>query len=165
MEMDLLTKEHLEIARETSIKQGLPSTLRYIVSVVPEFDLRLAKEYYDKYIAVKPMNCTEENTDWGKVWYFNNTENTFRFAMYQYVDDPEIIYLSNVFVKPEYRGIGLGDGILNAADRIAKDKGTNIIFLKVKKGSSAHNWYKRHGYVDDEPDEENKTMIWMKKEV
>jgi len=165
MKKDLLTREQYNFARETSLKQGLIPTLRYIMNVVPELDSRLAKEYYEKYIAVPQMNHKEKITEWGKVWYFNNTENTFRFAMYQYDDDPDIIYLSNVFVSSEYRGIGLGDGILNAADRIAENKGAKTIFLKVKKGSFAHNWYKRHSYADDQIDEEDNTMIWMKKEV
>ena len=60
---------------------------------------------------------------------------------------------------------GEGTFILNAAEAIAKMAFADEILLKVEKGSFAHKWYKRHGYVDDEPDEEDKTMIWMKKEV
>lgn len=111
------------------------------------------------------MSHKEEITEWGKIWYFNNIENTFRFAIYQYDDNPNIIYLSNIFVSPEYRRIGFGNSILNTVDKIAKNKGAKIIFLKVKKESFAHSWYKKNNYIDDQIDEEDKTMIWMKKEV
>ena len=92
-------------------------------------------------------------------------DNLARFAMYWYGDDKRRVYLSNVFVGEGMRHKGEGTFILNAAEAIAKMAFADEILLKVKKGSFAYDWYKRHGYVDVEPDEEDKTMIWMKKEV
>lgn len=92
-------------------------------------------------------------------------DNLARFAMYWYGDDKRRVYLSNVFVGESMRHKGEGTFILNAAEAIAKMAFADEILLKVKKGSFAYDWYKRHGYVDDETDEEDKTMIWMKKEV
>ena len=92
-------------------------------------------------------------------------DNLARFAMYWYGDDKRRVYLSNVFVGEGMRHKGEGTFILNAAEAIAKMAFADEILLKVEKCSFAYDWYKRHGYVDVEPDEEDKTMIWMKKEV
>jgi GNAT superfamily N-acetyltransferase len=92
------------------------------------------------------VKTRQEKTDFGTVWFVNDTENTFRFALYQYDDDLDSIYLSNVFVSKKYRGKGIGNSILSSAEKIAKIKNANKIFLKVKKGSFANYWYERHGY-------------------
>ena len=107
----------------------------------------------------------EEITDWGKIHYYKSLEDTFRFAIYEYNDEPGVIYLSNMFVSPESRHVGFGNTILKLVDEIAKNKGAYVIFLKVKKGSFAHNWYNRHGYIDNQVDKEDNAMIWMKKEI
>ena len=91
-------------------------------------------------------------------------DNLARFAMYWYGDD-DSMFLSNVFVGKDMRHHGCGNFILEVADEVANMYNADRIYLKTKKGSFAHKWYKRHGYVDDETDEEDKTMIWMKKEV
>ena len=91
-------------------------------------------------------------------------DNLARFAMYWY-GDGDSMFLSNVFVGKDMRHHGCGNFILEAADEVANMYNADRIYLKTKKGSFAHKWYKRHGYIDDEPDEEDKTMIWMKKEV
>lgn len=107
----------------------------------------------------------EEITDWGKIQYYSSSEDTFRFAIYEYNDEPGVVYLSNVFVSPESRHLGFGNTILKLVDKIAKNKGSHLIFLKVKKDSFAYNWYNRHSYEEFGVDKEDNTMIWMKKEV
>lgn len=73
------------------------------------------------------------------------------------------IYLSNVFVDEERRKEGIGNSILNAADKIAKKMNADSICLKVKRESFVHEWYKRHGYSDLCTDEEDKEFTWMVK--
>lgn len=114
----------------------------------------------------KAIVCYDkEITDWGKILYYKSSEDTFRFAIYEYNDEHGVIYLSNVFVSPESRHLGFGNTILKLVDKIAKNKGAHTIILKAKKDSFAHNWYNRHGYGQFGVDKEDNTMIWMKKEI
>ena len=108
---------------------------------------------------------THKKTDFGDVWHVNSSDGSFRFAIYRYDDDPDTVYLSNVFVSEENRGKGYGNCILDAADNVAKEKGAKTIGLKVKKGSFAHRWYGRHGFLDLTDDEENPQFVWMTKNV
>lgn len=107
----------------------------------------------------------EELTKWGKVQYYKSSEDIFRFAIYEYNDEPGVIYLSNVFVNSESRHLGFGNTILKLVDKIAKNKGAYTIILKVEKDSFAHNWYKRHGYKEFGVNKEDNTMFWMRKEI
>lgn len=107
-----------------------------------------------------------EKTDFGDVWYMTSKpEGIFRFAIYRYDDDRETIYLSNVFVGKEHRKNGLGNIILNAADKVAKNLKANTICLKVRQDSFVHDWYGRHGYTDLSVDEEEPLYIWMTKNI
>ena len=101
-------------------------------------------------------------TEWGKRWFFNDVADRYKFAMYIYSDDPDKIYLSNVFVKPEYRRYGLGNCILSDAECVAKENNASEIILKVLKDTFVHDWYSRHGYKDYciEPESE---YVWMRK--
>lgn len=62
------------------------------------------------------------------VRYYNG-EN-YRFALYVYSDEPDIIYLSNVFVDKDSRGRGLGNGILQKAEIEARKMGG--VYLRLK---------------------------------
>lgn len=104
---------------------------------------------------------TVKNTSWGKICFIE--EETYRFAVYTYNDDPSSIYLSNVYVSENERGKGLGNQILQMAEKIAREMGRDEIYLKVKTGSFAHKWYSRHGYTDFEPTKYGN--MWMKKTV
>lgn len=107
-----------------------------------------------------------EKTDFGDVWYMSSVpEDIFRFAIYRYDDDKNTVYLSNVFVDKAYRNQGLGNTILNAADKAAKKLKANAICLKVLQDSFVHDWYERNGYSDLSVDEEEPEYIWMSKSV
>ena len=110
---------------------------------------------------------THKKTDFGDVWNINASDDTFRFAIYRYDDDMDTVYLSNVFVKEDSRGQGYGNTILDIVDKVAEVMGATTICLTVKKGSFAHEWYKRHGYEDfcDNEDEDYVSYIWMKKQL
>ena len=49
-EKEILTEQQLSTAKDINEKQGLIPTLRYITSVAPELNQKLAKEYYELYI-------------------------------------------------------------------------------------------------------------------
>ena len=69
-----------------------------------------------------------------------------RFAFYTYKDEPEILYLSNVFVEEASRNHGLGTRILKAAEKVAETIGATTIRLKVKQNTPANEWYRKNGY-------------------
>ena len=111
------------------------------------------------YIKESVMKITKETTDWGIIYYYKN--EYCRFALYAYNDDKDTIYLSNVRVKESMRGRGIGNKILNFANKKAKKQGRSAICLRVLKSSWMHDWYERHGYRDLCPDKDTK-YIWMK---
>lgn len=69
-----------------------------------------------------------------------------RFAFYTYKDEPGALYLSNLFVEEASRNAGFGTRILHAAEKVAETIGASSIRLKVKQGSPANAWYRKHGY-------------------
>lgn len=112
------------------------------------------------------MTTKEERTEWGKVWYIDDEDGKFRFAVYVYDDDPTSMMLANVKVEPQYRGEGFGNIILSMAEDIAKSMDCNKIFLKCRRDNSfAKLWYERHGYKEFIPDVEDSLCVWMKKEI
>ena len=72
----------------------------------------------------------------------------FKFALYSYDDDKETAYLSDVHVESPKRGVGIGNKILNLAEKEARKWNYTRICLKVLSNSWMHEWYKRHGYYD-----------------
>ena len=111
------------------------------------------------------MTTKEEITDFGKRWYIEDDDKTFHFALYIYDDDPDALYLSNVYVSEENRRKGFGNLILKIADDIAKNMNVSVIMLKARRNSFVHDWYERNGFVDFQIDSEDDGFIWMKKEL
>lgn len=89
-----------------------------------------------------------------------------RFAFYTYKDEDGVLYLSNVFVEETSRNKGFGTKILQAAEKVAETIGAISIRLKVKQGSPANNWYRKHGYgyitFEDGYDWLEKTLEYLK---
>ena len=88
------------------------------------------------YILIKNMKVTtkHEKTDFGDVWHMSSVpKDIFRFAIYRYDDDKDTVYLSNVFVDNAHRKQGLGNSILNTADKVAKKLKANTICRKLSK--------------------------------
>ena len=91
-------------------------------------------------------------------------DSTYRFALYRYSDEPEIIYLSNVFVLQKNRRCGLGNLILKTAEQKASSMNANILRLKCEKDSWTHDWYKKYGFEDLCLDS-NSQFVWMEKKL
>lgn len=84
-----------------------------------------------------------------------------RFSFYSYKDEPNILYLSGLYVNEECRNKGIGTKILEVADEVAKSLNCHTIRLKTKKDSNAERLYRTHGYnslATEESDE-----IWLEK--
>ena len=73
-------------------------------------------------------------------------ELLIRFAFYMYKDEPDVLYLSNVFVEEGSRNRGLGTLILKSADSVVKAIGATKIRLKVKQSYWVNKWYRKKGY-------------------
>ena len=96
------------------------------------------------------------------VHYYNGDD--YRFALYVYNDEPETVYLANVFVYKKSRGHGIGNNILTIAEQEVVKMNADILCLKCLKDSWVHNWYKEHGFEDLCLDNSTKFM-WMKKDI
>ena len=94
------------------------------------------------------------------VYYYRNY--CCRFALYVYNDDRNTMYLSNINVRQSARGHGLGNKILELANKEARKYGYTVICLKVLKSSWVHDWYTSHGYNDFCYDIEDNDYVWMK---
>ena len=96
------------------------------------------------------------------VHYYNGDD--YRFALYVYNDEPETVYLANVFVYKKSRGHSIGNNILTIAEQEVVKMNADILCLKCLKDSWVHNWYKEHGFEDLCLDNSTKFM-WMKKDI
>ena len=96
------------------------------------------------------------------VHYYNGDD--YRFALYVYNDEPETVYLENVFVYKKSRGHGIGNNILTIAEQEVVKMDADILCLKCLKDSWVHNWYKEHGFEDLCLDN-NPKFMWMKKDI
>ena len=124
-------------------------------------------------IKIKHHNLDEDNVDFvdkAIAWLErqggqDNVEDVdilHRFSFYSYKDEPNVLYLSGLYVNEEYRNKGIGTKILEVADEVAKSLNCHAIRLKTKKDSNAEKLYRTHGYnslITEERD-----GIWFEKQ-
>ena len=59
-------------------------------------------------------------------------------------------HITNVAVHPEYRGIGVGDMIIESLVEVCRLNSINSMTLEVRKSNViAQNLYKKHGFIDE----------------
>lgn len=94
----------------------------------------------------------------------NNEDSNIlqRFSFYSYKDEPNILYLSSLYVNDECRNKGIGTKILEVADEVAKSLNCHVIRLKTKKDSDAERLYRTHGY--NSLTTEDSDEIWLEKQ-
>lgn len=108
--------------------------------------------------------CEHTKTDFGDLWYFEDSTNMSSFSMYSYDDNPKTVYISDIFVDNLNRRKGIGDAMLDEAEDRAVYWGMERIRLRVIGSSWARGWYERRGYcflMDDT----NKNYDWMEKTI
>ena len=106
---------------------------------------------------------------WSNAWLekqgeLNNNEDADilqRFSFYSYKDEPNVLYLSSVFVNEEYRNKGIGTKILKIADEVSTYFKCNSIRLKTENGSNAESLYRKNGYKTLK---EEGNQIWLEKQ-
>lgn len=86
---------------------------------------------------------------------------------FQYSDDcyKNILYISRIAVADSVKQKGYGSELLKYCDELGKDLGVEKLRLSVIDDSWQHLWYKNHGYIDVELDEQNNNYIWMEKQL
>jgi 2'-5' RNA ligase/predicted N-acetyltransferase YhbS len=60
-----------------------------------------------------------------------------------------VAYLSNLIVAAEHRGEGIGAHLLAAFESLAAERACRRLALRTFAGTAAHDFYKRHGWVDE----------------
>ncbi len=75
--------------------------------------------------------------------------------------------VKRLYVKPEYRGQGVAERLLEALEAYAREWGYGAIYLDSKDDlKTAIRFYARHGYADCERYNENpQATVFMKKEL
>ncbi len=64
--------------------------------------------------------------------------------------DPELGYIFDLFVLPDYWGKGIGEGLMNEAHQVFKDKGNGAALLYVfEDNARARRFYERLGWSPD----------------
>lgn len=59
-----------------------------------------------------------------------------------------VVILDDLFLKPDFRGRGLGEEILRYVEKLAKDRGAVQIFLEVEnENPRAFAFYKKFGWI------------------
>lgn len=110
------------------------------------------------------MKIVEEYTNWGVIFDYLCDECSF--SLHRYDVDSSTFYLSSVHVKPEFREQGIGNSILDKAEKdVIEFYKADTLALKCHKESWMHKWYERHGYKDMCEDEWNDNFVWMYKNL
>ena len=92
-------------------------------------------------------------------------ENGSCYTLEWYTDRTEDLILTNVWVKPEYRGKGFGNEILRLAEEAAKLGCFKQLFVKVGYATWQSVWYKRHGFEFFETDKYDINYVWLVKQI
>lgn len=107
------------------------------------------------------------NTSQDKVLIYLENEIS-KTVLYIYKDDPQVLYIANLFVDVNMRDKGIGSQLLSLIEDIADQMNIKKLVLFVEKNTWMQKWYNRLGYKKlktflSEPPLEN--AIWMKKEL
>lgn len=92
-------------------------------------------------------------------------ENGSCYTLEWYTDRTEDLILTNVWVKPEYRGKGFGNEILRLAEEAAKLGCFKQLFVKVGYDTWQSVWYKRNGFEFHECDKYDSNYVWLVKQI
>jgi len=111
-------------------------------------------------VSVKDINAWLERE--GSQDNAEDVDILHRFSFYSYKDEPNVLYLSGLYVNEECRNKGIGTKILEVADEVAKSLNCHAIRLKTKKDSNAERLYRTHGYNSLATEERD--WIWLEKQ-
>jgi ribosomal protein S18 acetylase RimI-like enzyme len=102
------------------------------------------------------------DTLFSSIYIMENTGKALS-RMYWYHDDKTTIYLDTLSVDENIRQQGIGTNLQKIREDIGIILGADTSCLFVKKDTWMHQWYKRRGYIDFKPYDDDDTYLWMKK--
>lgn len=73
-------------------------------------------------------------------------------------------YLSNMGVSEEYRGMGVGAGLISKLAEYAEKEGADALALHVREGNNAYYLYKKAGFIEADylvRDKQKRKTIYM----
>lgn len=74
--------------------------------------------------------------------------------------EPSGAYIDSIIVKPEYRGRGIGQQLLERCISSLKDRGVSFLHLHVRSDFPLSvNFWEKNGFKGKEP------LLWMYKEI
>ena len=106
-----------------------------------------------------------DDKDSEHLWWLKN--RYYKFCLYSYSDEPKIIYLSNVYVNKLFRKHRYGNILLKHAKHLAKERGYEFMYLKVKSDTWIQKWYERNGFKFHKKVKTNtkQKWVWLKYEI
>jgi GNAT superfamily N-acetyltransferase len=90
---------------------------------------------------------------------WKDDETVGRVCLYAYDNEPDVFYLSSLWVKESERNRGLGYELLNIATDYAIGYHAKFVWLKVLTDSWVHDWFKKFSFKDMSVKDE---YTWMK---
>ena len=83
----------------------------------------------------------------------------FASCMLTYEDGKEVIYLYEIHLMDQLRGVGLGRYLIELVSGIGRNAGVEKMMLTVfNRNTQAAEWYSRLGFSNDEFQPEAKTL-------
>lgn len=104
---------------------------------------------YDKVVDKYNINDALRHIDQKNYYQFLIIDNKQSIGMVEYkienpeIDNKEILYLKDIYIKKEFRGKGLGREVLNELKKL-----NNRIELECWYGMPANNFYKSFGFKE-----------------
>ncbi len=94
------------------------------------------------------------NSDNHKVFILKNTEELLGFILLQIVENhftsETICFILEIFVDPKFRGKGIGNRLMELAEKFAEEKKIKKVVLNVANNNKiASSLYKKMGYVEE----------------
>ena len=102
----------------------------------------------------------KNNYYWGTVIHLIKDDGKAHIACH--IEDDEYVFICELFILEELRGMGLGKELLKEAEQIGKDYNKTTALLKVEKIDKLVDYYKEAGYIQYDEDDH---YIYMKKEL
>ena len=84
-------------------------------------------------------------------------------AAYSFGREGTAMNLDTLAVHPDYQSQGIGSGLLAEATQHGIDQGAQLIML-ISMGKESTEFYRRHGFRDNDPDDKS-TMRIMSKDL
>ena len=81
-----------------------------------------------------------------------------------YKKNPRELFLSNLYVKEQYRKNGLGRELLDYSQKAAKKLGIKRLVLKVVRNTWMKDWYLRYGFLEDD-DNRDPLILYLYKNL